>query len=984
MRTGKQKRCRGISILLTAAMIFSLVGSVHADDTAGNKLRDWFEAGSASGAEVDYGDQEPAYYERLQEYKEQGLEEIQGASYSFTTDDIVTKLPEDAVKDGVLNWTEDIETVEWKINVEKAGLYELRLEYCPLKGSDSTIEREVLINGEYLFSECHNIPFYRSFKDESVPKLNSLGDQVKPTQIEIFEWDTISFCDKLGYYTSPLTFPLKAGENKIQLKMLYEPMQIGKLMVCTPKKVPTYSEVLSEYQSKGYSSASARLKFQAEDTVQYRSNPTLRAESDSDPLLEPKSTTSRVFNMIGDYWWRSGGQSITWQFDVTESGLYQIGLRDRQIWNDGLPSYRTIQIDGEVPYQEFLAYEFKYNKYWRSEVLADKDKNPYLIYLDKGIHMLTMTVTVSPYTDMIESIRDDMVTFSRVYRQITMITGSEPDINYDYELFRTIPDLSDTISELEASMTKKYEYFNSVSSKKSSMANNFKQIAKQMRELGENPFIIPRRIDDLENAQINLGSYYTSLTELPLGIDYFVFLPAEDTFANYRSNVFQKIGAAIQSFVISFFKDYDNVGSTLGADLDQQELESISVWIARGNEWAEQLIELSDEYFTPDSKVRVKLNVLPAGALNTGTSSVLMFALSSGNAPDVALGISYGTPTELAIRDAVTDLTQFDDFSEVKKRFLEKLFIPLEFKGGVYALPETINFRMMFYRKDILKELNMTVPETWTDLYKNVFPVLNQNGMEFSCLAELSPFLFQRGGSYYNEEGTESALDTPEAYDAFKELCDLYTNYGVPVSANFLTRFRTGEMPMGISDYSMYISLMVAAPELLGRWGIAQIPGTLQEDGTIDHSFGSAGAEACMIFSSSKKQEASWKFLKWWMDTDTQLSFSRNLEASMGIAARFNTANVQAFTELNWDKDDLLEIKKSLNWATEVPVVLGGYYTGRQVTNAWNRVVTRDLSAGGDLTDTNVRDSLELAVEDINRELKAQQDQYELFMKSAK
>ena len=104
----------------------------------------------------------------------------------------------------------------------------------------------------------------------------------------------------------------------------------------------------------------------------------------------------------------------------------------------------------------------------------------------------------------------------------------------------------------------------------------------------------------------------------------------------------------------------------------------------------------------------------------------------------------------------------------------------------------------------------------------------------------------------------------------------------------------------------------------------------------------------------------------------------------MGIAARFNTANVKAFTELNWDKDDLVEIKKSLNWATEVPVVLGGYYTGRQVTNAWNRVVTRDLSAGGDLTDTNVRDSLELAVEDINRELKAQQDQYELFMKSAK
>ena len=72
----------------------------------------------------------------------------------------------------------------------------------------------------------------------------------------------------------------------------------------------------------------------------------------------------------------------------------------------------------------------------------------------------------------------------------------------------------------------------------------------------------------------------------------------------------------------------------------------------------------------------------------------------------------------------------------------------------------------------------------------------------------------------------------------------------------------------------------------------------------------------------------------------------------------------------------MAEFEKSLAWATEMPVVLGGYFTGRQITNAWNRVVTRDISMGGDQTDTNVRDSLELAVEDINRELQAQQAQY--------
>ena len=38
---------------------------------------------------------------------------------------------------------------------------------------------------------------------------------------------------------------------------------------------------------------------------------------------------------------------------------------------------------------------------------------------------------------------------------------------------------------------------------------------------------------------------------------------------------------------------------------------------------------------------------------------------------------------------------------------------PYIYEGGVYAVPETQNFDMLFYRTDVFAELGLTPPETW-------------------------------------------------------------------------------------------------------------------------------------------------------------------------------------------------------------------------------------------------------------------------------
>ena len=66
------------------------------------------------------------------------------------------------------------------------------------------------------------------------------------------------------------------------------------------------------------------------------------------------------------------------------------------------------------------------------------------------------------------------------------------------------------------------------------------------------------------------------------------------------------------------------------------------------------------------------------------------------------------------VSNAVVDLTQFDDLdSFVEENFNESAMVAFNFNGATYGLPETQTFPMMFYRKDILKELSLEVPDTW-------------------------------------------------------------------------------------------------------------------------------------------------------------------------------------------------------------------------------------------------------------------------------
>lgn len=874
--------------------------------------------------------------------------------------------------------------VTWTVDVPVSGVYELEITYFAQGGNEAKIQRRLTIDGAVPFEEANNLCLYRRFEEaaDEIGRVNSINDEVWPRQSEVRLWQTVRAEDGQGVYEDALRFYLTQGSHEISLQHVDQPVTLGTLAFVSPAEYPTYAEVAASYEEQGLQAVGTevQVKLQAENTL-WRSENVIRRESDADPKTEPRSGANRVLNTVGGWRWRLGNAAVTWEFEVPEDGLYAITLKVLQNADAGMPSYRQIQIDGEIPFEELKLYSFPYDSQWYGETLHGTDGEPFRFYLTKGVHTITMTAKLGPIGEIMARTEADTAYLGEVQREIVKITGTDPDYNYEYDLYRTMPELSGQLTYLAERLTQSADLLAFISNKTTSMENNYRQIIDQLTFFAEDVDRIPRALSDIDNAQTNLGTYISSMEKCPLQVDYIVVHAPDAKVKVETSNFLQRMGVTAENFIASFYKDYDSVGLIVDED-DKSAEEKIvlDVWIGRGTEWGEILKEMADEDFTPKTGIVVNLHVLPSGQLATGSVNTILLSVTSGTAPDVALSVDYNLPGEFAFREAVVDLTQFEDFEEVASQFYDSSLVPYTYRDGVYALPETMDFTVMIYRQDVLKELGVELPETWTDLYQKILPRLYENNMAFSlpvdtsvssnspgALRGFTMLLLQMGGDYYNGNGESSALDTPEAYQAFKFWTDMYANYGIDAESNFFTRIRTGTMPLGIGNYSTYLQLLTSAPELYGRWSIAPVPGTVQSDGTVSHAVGTTSSTAGVILSQSDKQEAAWEFLKWWMSEDVQTRYGRELEAILGTGARWNTANVESFFSLPWDTRHAQIIRAQMENAQEQMIVPGGYFTGRHIINAWNSVVVNN---------ENARDMLEDAVKDINKELENKRKEF--------
>ncbi len=896
-------------------------------------------------------------------------EDIDVALLNYKHSGEVYDIPELSGRNSLLYTGTDSE-VSWDVNVDKAGLYQIYLEYMLPESRGVAAERSIYINGELPFEEAGNIAFSRMWQDGGMYRTDNQGNQIRPIQVEYFDWQSAYLKDDVGYIAEPYLFYLEKGNNEITLKAENEPMILYKVTVCGVREETTYQDYLAKNTEQGEDLAKEYLQIiQGEDST-LRSEPSLYARYDrSSPATVPYSVTNTVLNYTGGDSWRSAGQWIEWDFEVPADGWYEIVIKGRQNYARGSVSNRSIYIDGEIPFKEFEAITFEYANDWVYKTPEDENGKPCRIYLTKGSHKIRLEGTFAGMGTILKDLEDATYRLNLIYRRLLVYTGATPDIYRDYHIDTAYPEIMDAM-DLEAKRL--YKIVDDMVAYSGQMADNIataQTLANQLERFCEKPQKITTEFITFKDNITALGAASLRMSETKLDVDYVVIKGEDAVLKKESSNIFTQAAHEIKSFGASFFVDYNSVGDVYTTD-DNEEI--VKVWVLTGRDQGTILKSMVDTTFTPDTGIKVNVEIVEPGAL--------LNAVLAGRGPNVVLSVGADQPVNYALRGAAEDITQFEGWEEVMSHYSESSYEQYRLDGSIYGVPETQTFNVMFYREDVLEELELSAPQTWQELIE-MLPTIQGNNLSvglptaagssttsaattatMSNIPDLSMYfalLFQYGGDIYNEDGTSTTVDTEAGIRAFDDYVRYFNDYGIPTIYDFVSRFRSGEMPIGIAPYSTYNTLMVSAPEIRGMWKFGLIPGTecTDENGNtyIDRSDFITGSATMMITTEDEKlKNESWEFMKWWADTDTQIRFGREIEALLGASARYATANRDAFSGLSWSMEDIKILDEQWEQTVGIREVPGGYFTGRHISNAIRKVINEKVDSRETIIDYSI------------------------------
>lgn len=853
--------------------------------------------------------------------------------------------------------TEGQGSVYWDVDIAEAGMYHLNFRYYSETGNGSLIERELRIDGQIPFAEAQRFVFSRVWGNASDKLVRDrMGNDLRPRQVQKPQWQEALLQDAEGYYKEPFSFYLSRGTHRIELVALREPLIIDYWELVQAEEPPSYTVLAATYAEKEYTAAkSLYIPFQGEAAIR-KSSPSLYALNDrSSAGTEPYHISKIRMNSIGGVNWKVPGQWISWEVDIPEDGLYELGMRYKQNMVRGIQVVRKLYIDGKVPFAEAANLTFPYDGSWK--VMMTGGDQPYLYRLTKGRHEIKLELTMGDLSEIIRDVRASIKELNDLYLKVIMITGVVPDPFRDYQLKNHIPNLAETFTAMSNRLNQSAYDLDAMVGGKSSSATILRTTAYQLQDLGRNPETITTRLSSFKENVSSLGTWLLTVNEQPLEIDYLFFKTVDQPAPKAATGMWTNLRHEVGSFVQSFFEDYNHVG-----EIEQHGGETaptIRVWITSGRDQAQLIRSLINNSFAQETGIQVQFELV--------SPEVVLPVIMAGEPPDVAL--SMDNVINLAMRNSLEDLSQFSDFQTVKNRFMDSSFAGFAFRNGIYAVPETQVFPMLFYRKDILDQLGLEVPQTWDDLYY-LIPELQKNNMNIAApnLPVYEMMLYQQGGRYYEGDGIRAAIDSDIGMSVFRKWTELYTNYRLPIEFDFINRFRTGEMPIGIADYTTFNYLTVFAPEIRGQWDFALLPGMKTDNGEINRVAISTATGAVM-FKDAKHKEAAWTFIKWWTDAQTQAEFGREMEAILGESARYPAANIEALQQLPWSAKEYGRLMEQLSWTVGKPLVPGSYMMDRHLLNAFYEVINNAAEP---------RETLENYVRIINEELTIKRKEFHL------
>ncbi|MCH5204619.1 MAG: extracellular solute-binding protein [Oscillospiraceae bacterium] len=779
---------------------------------------------------------------------------------------------------GMLSW-QGTGSVSWDFEAREAGLYCLEMSYFSQSGNNSVVSFGIEIDGEYPFDEAREIKFYRYWKNKTSIRLDTNHKNQLLPELVKYDCNMISMARSSESSDDPLWFYLSRGKHKLTLNGVSTDFFIGSLKFCENSGIASYDSIrpTSEQLSETPALIDKTAILVEAEMPKYTNSAVLRPTSEpSDSSVSPSHPTYVRYNTIGADSWDTAGQTLFYEVSVPSDGYYALNIKYRTNSGAGLPSYRRIRVNGAILCEELNAAELPYSADWRAFSPTDEDGETIYFNLKTGKNIISLeaingkTGTALRYLDGVVS---DI---------INRADSGEISGRFGYYA----EEILSAKSALEDAAGGKIN------------ASEIDVLANLLKRYEENE---PNDISALKRSLNSVCGWIENNRRSSVEMDYLELKTVHEEFRTVSRDFFKQLIFIWERFWGSFFKD--------AAASDSGEATTLSA--VSDSDSANIINSLSNNY--PDT-IRV-----------TGKTGSLIEMALSGNAPDMALFVDEDEVYELASRGLIVNLAALGDYETVEKRSpvgVSKLY---EYDGGIYGIPLTNSFPMMFCRDDVLNELGLGVPESWDEL-KKALAVLNEHGLTAGLGSESdgsADSVFMMMLSQSGQE-TENGFvpDLGEAYvsDAFSSYTELYTKYGCPREYDALRLFKTGRMPIVIADYSAFYGELSDISELRGLWSISHIPGTNRTDksgkAVLDYSTytNSLGA---VIFADSRNISDAWEFIKWFSQSDTQTLFGVMKEASSSEI--YAPSNLTALSNLRQSAAEYRRLSAQASRINETP-----------------------------------------------------------------
>lgn len=284
----------------------------------------------------------------------------------------------------------------------------------------------------------------------------------------------------------------------------------------------------------------------------------------------------------------------------------------------------------------------------------------------------------------------------------------------------------------------------------------------------------------------------------------------------------------------------------------------------------------------------------------------LAIALKSGvGTPDICqldevlFGIYLNGPVPFV------DLTERIKKANLDKTILKQRLNLFSWKKKFYAVPQSVSAYVIYYRKDLFKELGIKVNELKT--WKGVEKVGKRLAKDDQGLMAIDPTFFgvylrQRGAHLFSKDG-KAFPDMNEAVSTMEWIKEM-TDNGIFVRPTrgsifdpvfFNSTVENGEvLCLPGADWFGLDMIQQFLPHMEGKWGIMPLPTVAGSP----HKTASFAGQGLLITKASKKKDQSWDFIKFCMTNKKS-----NIE-------RFTTGNSFPAYMPAWEEKELLQKSK--------------------------------------------------------------------------